>query len=127
MKFEETRKVQKGWGYELVLVNSPLYCGKILHFNQGAKFSMHFHMQKTETWYVQSGKFLFRWIDTKNADQRETMLATGSCVTISPSDPHQLICLEAGDIYEFSTEHHDADSYRIQKGDSQTLSATNNT
>lgn len=125
MKFETVERVQKGWGYEAVLVNTPLYCGKILHFNRGAKFSMHFHMKKTETWYVQSGKFLFRHIDTRDATIHEQELTQGSCVTIHPADPHQLICLEEGDVYEFSTEHFDTDSYRVAKGDSQTIAMGN--
>lgn len=119
MKFESVELVPKGWGYEKILINTPLYCGKILHFNEGAKFSMHFHIQKTETWYIQSGRFLFRWINTDNADVHEKILEEGACVTIHPSNPHQIQCLEAGDVFEFSTQHFDSDSYRVQKGDSQ--------
>lgn len=119
MKFEDCALVQKGWGYEKVLINTPLYCGKILHFNDGAKFSMHFHMKKTETWYVHSGEFVFRWIATSTADSFEKHLSQGDCITIHPGDPHQIICVKSGDIFEFSTEHFDSDSYRIQKGDSQ--------
>ena len=119
MKIEQPRIVEKGWGHEVIIVNGPAYCGKILHFNKDAKFSMHFHMVKTETWYIQSGRFIFRYIDTKNADQHEKQLAQGDCVTIHPSDPHQIICVEEGDVFEFSTEHFDTDSYRVLKGDSQ--------
>jgi len=45
-------KVPKGWGHELILVNNEKYCGKILFFKKGCKFSMHYHMIKQETWYV---------------------------------------------------------------------------
>ena len=120
MKFEDLQNVPKGWGHETILVNTPLYCGKILHFNTDAKFSMHFHMKKTETWYVLSGRFRFRYIDTKDATILERELVQGSCVTIHPGDPHQILCDEEGDILEVSTEHFDADSYRVAKGDSQT-------
>ena len=41
--------VPKGWGEELVIENNELYCGKILRFNGGCKFSMHYHMNKDET------------------------------------------------------------------------------
>ncbi|HAI43074.1 MAG TPA: cupin domain-containing protein, partial [Maribacter sp.] len=30
---------------------------------------------------------------------------------------HQMIALEDSELFEFSTEHFDSDSYRIQKGD----------
>jgi mannose-6-phosphate isomerase-like protein (cupin superfamily) len=119
MKFEQPETVPKGWGHETILVNGSLYCGKILHFNTAAKFSMHFHMKKTETWYIQSGEFIFRYIDTKDASQHEVSVLPGSSITIHPGDPHQLICIKEGDVYEFSTEHFDTDSYRVAKGDSQ--------
>jgi hypothetical protein len=31
--------VEKGWGKEIIFVNNPEYCGKILCFNKGKKFS----------------------------------------------------------------------------------------
>jgi len=111
--------VPKGWGCEIVIVNNDLYCGKILRFNKGAKFSMHFHMKKMETWYVTSGLFTFRWINTANADVIEETLKPGDTITNFVGEPHQIICLEAGDIFEVSTTHFDSDSYRVAKGDSQ--------
>ena len=47
---------EKGWGYELWIVNNNLYCGKILHFDKGKKCSWHYHKIKQETFYVQKGK-----------------------------------------------------------------------
>ena len=49
--------VPKGWGYEIVFENNEKYCGKVLVFKKGAEFSMHYHMIKDETWYVESGEF----------------------------------------------------------------------
>lgn len=111
--------VPKGWGHEVIFVNNEKYCGKILHFNEGAKFSMHYHLIKTETWYVHSGKFLFKYIDTRTADIHEMLLSVGDTITNSVGEPHQLICLQEGDIFEVSTTHNDKDSYRVFKGDSQ--------
>ena len=118
-KKSTTSRVEKGWGHETIIVNNDLYCGKILHFLKGAKFSMHFHMKKTETWYVASGSFTFLWINTENADIIEEKLQPGDTITNNVGDPHQIICLEEGDIYEVSTTHFDSDSYRVKKGDSQ--------
>ena len=111
--------VLKGWGHEIIFVNRDEYCGKILHFHKGAKFSMHFHLKKVETWYVASGSFLFKSIDTSNAEMKETKLEQGDTITNEIGQPHQLICLEEGDIFEVSTHHCDEDSYRVMKGDSQ--------
>ena len=38
--------IPKGWGSEVIICNHELYCGKIMRFKQGAKFSMHYHMIK---------------------------------------------------------------------------------
>jgi quercetin dioxygenase-like cupin family protein len=118
-KKQRVQRVEKGWGHELIFVNNDQYCGKILHFKKDAKFSMHYHLLKKETWYVFSGSFLFRYIDTKTADLLEEHLAPGDIITNEIGEPHQLLCLEEGDIMEVSTTHHDSDSYRVMKGDSQ--------
>jgi mannose-6-phosphate isomerase-like protein (cupin superfamily) len=113
--------VEKGWGHEIIIINNEKYCGKILHFNKGAKFSMHYHIKKTETWYVKSGKFTFKWINTSNADTVIEELLPGDIITNNIGEPHQIICDEEGDIFEVSTTHYDEDSYRVIKGDSQNM------
>ena len=55
-------KVEKGWGFENIWVTSDKYCSKFMHFKTGAKFSMHFHAIKEETWYILKGKFIVTWI-----------------------------------------------------------------
>lgn len=111
--------IEKGWGKEVIIENNELYCGKLLVFNKGAKFSMHYHMIKDETWYVDKGEFLYRWIDTKTADVIEQKLIVGDTVRQRPGQPHQLEALTDGVIFEVSTTHFDEDSYRVWKGDSQ--------
>ena len=111
--------VPKGWGEEVIICNHELYCSKILVFNKGTKFSMHYHMIKDETWFVNEGKFIYRWIDTETAEVNEKILKIGDTVRQRPGQPHQLECLERGEIFEVSTQHFDSDSYRVWKGDSQ--------
>lgn len=110
---------KKAWGYELWIHNDEQYCGKILHFNKGAKFSMHFHVIKNETWYVQKGKFKLIGIDADTAERYEEILNVGDIVYVERGLSHQLIALEEGDVFEISTQHFEDDSYRIEKGDSQ--------
>ena len=109
----------KAWGSEEWIINNNLYCGKLLNFNEGAKFSMHFHMRKTETWYVLSGLFELIIINTANANKESLNLHNGDIITITPGMPHQLIAKEKGTILEISTTHYEEDSYRVEKGDSQ--------
>lgn len=80
---------------------------------------MHYHLKKKETWYVASGFFLFKYINTQTADVCEIELVPGDTITNEIGEPHQLICIEEGDIFEVSTHHEDCDSYRVMKGDSQ--------
>lgn len=112
-------KIPKGWGEEIIIENNQLYCGKLLIFRKGCKFSMHYHLLKDETWYVNKGKFIYRWIDTDSADIHENILNEGDVVRQKPGLPHQLESMEDGEIFEVSTTHSDHDSYRVFKGDSQ--------
>ena len=113
------RIIPKRWGSEVIIHNGDEYCGKILRFNKGAKFSMHFHIKKAETWYVSQGTFLLSYIDTRDATEKEKELNVGDIIEIERGDPHQLFCITGGEIFEVSTQHFDDDSYRIRKGDSQ--------
>ena len=111
--------VKKGWGNELIWATNDKYCGKLLKFNKNARFSMHFHQQKDETWYVLDGKFEVWFINTTNADLEYKTLYPGDVWHNEPLLPHQLICIEEGTIIEVSTPDSVEDNYRVGKGDSQ--------
>lgn len=111
--------VEKGWGNELIWATNDKYCGKLLKFNTGAKFSMHFHSEKDETWYVISGKFIVRYIDTTDASTHEAELNAGDVWHNKPLMPHQVICIEEGTLIEVSTPDSIEDNYRVMPGDSQ--------
>lgn len=111
--------VEKGWGHELIWATNDLYCGKLLKFKEGGKFSMHFHAHKDESWYVLNGEFILKLIDTENANENTHTLKQGDSWRIKPLRPHQLICVKEGTIIEVSTPDSIADNYRVAKGDSQ--------
>jgi mannose-6-phosphate isomerase-like protein (cupin superfamily) len=111
--------VEKGWGHEFIFATNEKYCGKILKFNKDAKFSMHFHAEKDETWFVLSGKFLVKYIDTANAGLHEQELNANDVWRNLPLFPHQIICLEEGIIIEVSTPDSVEDNFRVLPGDSQ--------
>ena len=110
-------KVNKSWGYELIFASNDQYCGKLLVFpKKGSHFSMHYHLKKKETWYVQSGIFQFNWIDVEEGLHETRIIKEGDSVLIKRGLPHQLIALENdSSIVEVSTEHFDEDSYRIYR------------
>jgi len=114
-------KVEKLWGYELWIHNDSQYCGKLLVFpKEGSNFSMHYHMIKNETWYVQSGKFQFDWID--NTKLNRMIISPGDVIYIERGKPHQLTALEDNSsVFEVSTEHFEDDSYRIYRDNPEDL------
>ena len=117
VKIQNPKRVEKKWGYELWIHNDTDYCGKLLVFTKsGNKFSMHYHMIKDETWYVQKGAFQFDWIDTENGERCYTQIQEGDVIEIKKGLPHQLTALtEEAIVFEVSTQHFDEDSYRIYR------------
>ena len=91
--------VKKGWGYEIIWATNDKYCGKLMIFEKArAKFSMHFHREKDETWFVNAGQFMLRWIDTKTATLHEKILKEGDVWHNPPLQPHQLESLQPNSI-----------------------------
>ena len=115
MMKQAPKKVQKQWGYELWLANNEEnnYCGKILHVNSGHKFSMHFHSDKHETFYILNGECRLRTVNTKTTIQEVTELKEGDCYVIERLVPHQIEAITHGHSIESSTFHRDEDSYRV--------------
>lgn len=113
--------VDKAWGREIIFANNDMYCGKLLVYDKaGTKGSMHFHMKKHETFYVQQGKFILRWIDTNSSRIYEETLHVGDTWVNKPGMPHQIESLTNNSIiFEVSTHHDDEDSYRVLPGDGQ--------
>ncbi len=110
--------VPKGWGFEKWIVNSEKYCGKLLYFVKGKECSWHYHKIKDETFYIQSGTLLFFYGYDDNVElSRKKILRRGDSFHIPIGLRHKMYALEDTELFEFSTEHFDEDSYRIIKGD----------
>jgi len=108
----------KGWGYEKWIVNKPQYCGKLLFFNKNKKCSWHYHKIKDEVFYLQSGKLLVKYSDEEELEKAEQIvLNPGDSFHVYVGLKHQMIALEDSELFEFSTQHFEDDSYRIIKGD----------
>lgn len=109
---------QKGWGYEKWIVNKPEYCGKLLYFYKGKKCSWHYHKIKDETFYIGTGKIQLYFGFEDNIEKANMiMLNQGDKFHIPVGMRHQMLALENTELYEFSTEHFEEDSYRLIKGD----------
>jgi len=110
--------VPKGWGYEKWICNTEEYCGKLLHIIKGKKCSWHYHSLKDETFYLQEGKVLLKYSDSDDiGEAKELTLERGDKFHVYRGLRHQMFALEDTDLFEFSTQHFDSDSYRVMKGD----------
>jgi len=115
---KEIKHVDKGWGYEKWIVNKTEYCGKLLFFEKDKRCSWHYHKLKDEVFYLQSGKLLVKYSDNNDImEAKELVLLPGDAFHVYRGLRHQMVAIEASELFEFSTEHFDSDSYRIQKGD----------
>lgn len=108
--------VPKGWGFEKWIVNNEEYCGKLLYLVKGKKCSWHYHILKDETFYIQSGKVLLKYSET-DVPEFEKILGPGDNFHIYRGLRHQIVALEDTELFEFSTQHFDTDSIRIECGD----------
>ncbi len=110
--------VSKGWGFEKWIVNNEKYCGKLLYFVKGKKCSWHYHKIKDEVFYIQSGKISIKYSEEDDImTAKEKVLGPGDNFHVYVGLRHQMLALEDTELFEFSTQHFDSDSYRVIKGD----------
>lgn len=110
--------VDKGWGWERWVVNNEEYCGKLLFFKANKRCSWHYHILKDEVFYLQSGLMVVKYSeedDLENAEQ--VILNPGDNFHVYRGLRHQMVAIQDSELFEFSTQHFDSDSYRIKKGD----------
>jgi mannose-6-phosphate isomerase-like protein (cupin superfamily) len=53
----------------------------------------------------------------ENEQIEEFELSAGDCMDVPPGLVHQMEALEDAELFEFSTQHFESDSYRLMKGD----------
>ena len=89
-----------------------------MFFNKGKQCSWHYHILKDEVFYLQSGKMVVKYSDEdKIEDAKELILNPGDNFHVYRGLRHRMIALEDSELFEFSTEHFDSDSHRLEKGD----------
>lgn len=89
------------------------YAAKRIFFKKGNNSSFHFHCQKSETYFVHSGKLLLRLRAGKGED-RFFALKPGQAVDIPPGLMHQAGGLGDTTIMEVSTPDSDKDAFLIE-------------
>ena len=121
MNLQQTGKVDKGWGFELIFANNDKYCGKLLIFERaGAKTSLVFHKEKRKSWFVNAGKFKVTYIDVATGEAKEAVLDEGKTADFAELGPHQVEALVPNSIiFEVGTGDYIEDRFRLAPGDSQ--------
>ena len=113
LNIESDKSHSKSWGTEFWIENGSDYCGKLLVFLAGGATSMHFHMLKLETMYLEEGEIHVHLIDPETGTHYTEQLFPGDSIQIPRGQPHRLAAVEYSRLFEFSTQHFDTDSYRI--------------
>lgn len=107
------KTVEKLWGREYWIANTPLYCLKLLQINPGGCCSLHYHPKKDETFYVNEGSCHVQI----GEETRE--LVPGDSVRIPPGTPHRFWVpkgqAKGCEIMEVSTHHDDSDVIRLEE------------
>ncbi len=93
----------KPWGEELWFAfEAGKYAGKIIKIKANHRFSLQYHKEKHETFYIQSGKARLTWGDSKE-NLVEEMLEPGDIRVIPPGKIHRLEAIEDLTFIEIST------------------------
>jgi len=105
--------VPKSWGEEHWIHNDEKYCGKKLILKAGKSSSLHFHVKKYETLYVESGQVKMEIV--RDAVRETIVMNPGDFLEVTPGLVHRFEGVVDSEIMEFSTQHFDEDSYRIER------------
>jgi quercetin dioxygenase-like cupin family protein len=116
----------KPWGREIWFADLAGYAGKILEVKKGARLSLQYHVKKTETQYLASGKVNLT-IGTSEKNLKVITLNPGDKYDIFPYTIHRIEAIEDSSIFEVSTSQLDdvvrlADDYgRPDSGNDEEL------
>lgn len=86
---------KREWGIEVTWASHENHCGKILVFGPpGSQMPFHFHASTDKSWFVNSGKFMVRWIDTNDGKIYQQELLEGGTFHIERLKPASLIAVD---------------------------------
>ncbi|MDH3403693.1 MAG: cupin domain-containing protein [Acidobacteriota bacterium] len=95
-------RIEKPWGYELILAHTDRYAGKILHVDAGHALSLQYHVHKDETLYLFRGEC--ELVAEEDGELVERTLREGESYHLPPGTRHRMIAGPAGcDIFEISS------------------------
>lgn len=105
---------KKDWGMEIPWCEEEDYASKLIIFDKaGNKTPFCFHKETKKSWFVNNGKFMIRWIDTKDGKVYQAELNEGQVHKIEPLVPVSLECISPGSITQASNRTDQNDMYVV--------------
>jgi mannose-6-phosphate isomerase-like protein (cupin superfamily) len=101
------------WGTAKILYSDANVTVKELTFVTLGKTSLHYHLHRHETLYVQTGTFSIRVFDSEKDVFNEVILKPGMTYTFARGYLHQIKCMERGILIETTLTYEEEDVMRI--------------
>ena len=96
------RRVEKPWGWEIHWVTDDRpYMGKILHFNKDHRFSLQYHDEKMESWFLMNGRAKLSW-ENDNGEMEELEMEPGKGYNLDLGQKHRIQGITDCDVIEVS-------------------------
>lgn len=108
---------KKEWGLEITWADEEQYCAKILLFEKLlAKTPFVFHNTVKKTFFVNTGEFKIRWIDTSDGKLYEQVLQEGAVYTVQNLIPWSLESqIQGSSVMQVSNTNDNNDTYIVQR------------
>lgn len=107
-----------GWGSEVEIHNGDGYCGRILNLKEDEKSSLHYHINKKETFYVLSGRILMDM--SFDLHSESVVLSEGDAIDIPRFVMHRFKGITDAVVLEVSTyDAGEEDIVRVEEGATQ--------
>ena len=107
------RDTTKPWGWETIFTKpEDEYTGKIIHLNEGKRFSLQLHDKKTETQMLVSGRAKLI-IDNEHGELTEIEMEPMKGYKMNVGQRHRVQAITDCDIYEVSTPE-TGTTYRLE-------------
>jgi len=97
------KKVEKPWGYELVFAptTSPV-TGKMLHLDEGKRFSLQYHDKKEEVLTLVSGRATLS-IENGKGEMEDLEMEKNKGYLVCIFQKHRVAAISDCDVFEAST------------------------
>lgn len=105
-------ETEKPWGGEELLAHTDRYALKRIHVKQGSRPSLQYHVRKSESLYLLSGRLRIEIGDSKDSLVASEM-RSGEIVDVPAGKLHRVSALENSVIIEVSTPELD-DVVRVE-------------